>query len=274
MLNYKTTSTDFLVSSNPNAGAKNINSLGSQFDIVFDKAYVYDEKARSIKLEVLESEMYYNSRNIDSVRYNNHRIRIDGPNELTGVVQSAIIVIPNGLYEPASLNNALQLLLNNAGFKLNMIAITGNDPINRIQITFNYVNASVHFNNADYHGFADLLGFGYNIVAPAVAGEIKTAPNLATFNKVNYYIITSNITGNATIINGQASHAIARILIRASPNYQIQNEPAYPYTFDITYLRGQSVRRLTFQLRDDSGELIDTLGEAWSVRYRITYEYN
>jgi hypothetical protein len=274
MLNYKTTSTDFLVSSNPAAGAKNINSLGSQFDVVFDKAYVYDEKARSIKLEVLESEMYFNSRNIDSVRYNNHRIRIDGPNELTGVVQSAIIVIPNGLYEPASLNNSLQLLLNNAGFKLNMIAITGNDPINRIQITFNYVNASVHFNNADYHGFADLLGFNYNVIAPAVAGEIKTAPNLATFNKVNYYIITSNITGNATIINGQSSHAIARILITGSANYQIQNEPAYPYTFDITYLRGQSVRRLTFQLRDDSGELIDTLGETWSMRYRITYEYN
>lgn len=273
MLSYKTTSTDFLVSSNPASGAKNINSLGSQFDVVFDKSYVYDEKARSIKLEILESEMYYNTHNIDNVRYNNYRIRIDGPN-LLNVVQSVIIVIPNGLYTPQSLNSSMQLLLNNAGFQPNMIQITGNDPINRIQITFNFVNASVHFNNADYHGFADLLGYGYIVLAPAVVGEIMIAPNLATFNKTNFYIITSNITSDATIVNGQASHAIARILINSAPNYQIQDSPAYPYTHTLTHLRGTSVKRLTFQLRDDSGELINTQGELWSMRYRLTYEYN
>ena len=273
MLSYKTTSTDFLVSSNPAAGAKNVNALGSSFDVVFSEEYKYDSKANSIQLQVLESEMYYNTHNIDNTRYNNHRIRIDGPN-LLNVVQSVIIVIPNGLYTPQSLNSSMQLLLNNAGFQPNMIQITGNDPINRIQITFNFVNASVHFNNADYHGFADLLGYGYIVLAPVVVGEIKVAPNLATFNKTNYYIITSSITSDATIINGQSSHAIARILINAAPNYQIQDAPAYPYTHVLTKLIGTSVKRITFQLRDDSGELINTQGELWSLRYRITYEYN
>lgn len=273
MLSYRTTSTDFLVSSNPASGARNLSPLGSQFDVVFDKEYRYDAKAKSIKLEVLESEMYFNSRNIDSVRYNNHRVRVDGPN-LLNVVQSVVITIPNGLYTPESLNASFQLLLNNAGFQPNMLSISGNDPINRIQITFNYVNASVHFNNPDYHGFAELLGYTFIVLTPVSVGQSIVAPNPATFNKINYYTITSNITSDATIVNGNSSHVIARILINASPNFQIQDSPAYPYTFDLTYLRGRSIRQLTFQLRDDSGSLVDTLGEYWSMRYRITYEYN
>ena len=82
MEGYHSTSVDFLVSSNPLSGAKNKNSLGSSFDIVFEKAYIYDSKARSIRLEILETELYFNMPNVGA-EYTNQTVRIIGPNKTT-----------------------------------------------------------------------------------------------------------------------------------------------------------------------------------------------
>ncbi len=269
---YHSTSVDFLVSSNPNSGAKNKNSLGSSFDVVFEKAYVYDAKARSIRLEVLESELYYNQPNVGP-EYTNQKVRIIGPNKTTNIIQVVDIDIPRGLYDPASLNSAFQYECDVANFPANMIQLLANDPINRIQIKFNNINAQVSMANQVYWGFAALIGFTPNIYVPTFVGQLVTGQLLPTFNKINYFTITSNITSSATIVNGIATHVIARILITSSAGYQILNSPNFPYSFDITYLKGTNIKSLTFQLRDDTGNLVDTGGENWSLRYRLSYEY-
>jgi len=269
---YHSTSVDFLVSSNPNSGAKNKNSLGSSFDIIFEKAYVYDHKAKSIRLEILESELYFNQPNVGP-EYSNQNVRIIGPNKNTAIIQVVDIVIPRGLYTPDSLNTAFQYRCDVANFPANMIQIVANDPINRIQLKFNNASAQVSMSNPIFHGFATLIGFIPNLYVANFVGELVTGQLLPTFNKINYFTITSNITSSATIVNGSATHVIARVLITGSAGYQILNSPNFPYSFDVSYLRGTNIKQLTFQLRDDSGNLVDTGGENWSLRYRLSYEY-
>ena len=267
----KTRYEDFLMSSNAQLGAINKNSLGSQFSINFDVPYLYESKAKSITMEVLEVECFFNQPNI-SVAINNYRVEVTGQNNLN-VLITAVISIPDGLYDPATLNNALQTELINAGIATDQIVFTGNQATNKIDITLNSAGAEINFNNVNYHGMADLLGFPYQTFTAVLAGEVFSSTLDPTFNKLQYFLITSNITSNGTTFNGKASSIISRVLITGSANFQLINEPQHPYSHDLTYMKGRTIRSLTFELRDDLLQLVETRGENWSLRYRLVYEF-
>jgi hypothetical protein len=262
---------DFLMSSNGQLGAINKNALGSQFSINFDSPYTYDAKAKSITMEVLEVECFFNQPNV-SVAINNYRIEVTGQNNLN-VLITAIISIPDGLYDPSTLNSALQTQLLNAGIKADQIVFTGNQATNKIDITLNSAGAEINFNNVDYHGMADLLGFPYQIFTAVLAGEVFSSTLDPTFNKLQYFLITSNITSNGTTFNGKSSSIISRVLITGSANFQLINEPQHPYSHDLSHMKGRTIRSLTFELRDDLLQLVETRGESWSLRYRLVYEF-
>jgi hypothetical protein len=86
-MSLTTSERHFLFSSNPIMGALNVNSLGNRFSVTFNPPLRFDEKAQQIRMELLESELYYNTPNITNM--NNH-IRISGPNNADG---KAMIII-------------------------------------------------------------------------------------------------------------------------------------------------------------------------------------
>lgn len=274
MLNKQVSKTryeDFLMSSNAQLGALNKNALGSQFSINFDSPYTYDSKAKSITMEVLEVECFFNQPNV-SVAINNYRVEVTGQNNLN-VLVTAVISIPDGLYDPSTLNSSLQTELINAGIKADQIIFTGNQATNKIDITLNSAGAEINFNNVNYNGMADLLGFPYQTFTAVLAGEVFSSTLDPTFNKLQYFLITSNITSTGTTFNGKSSSIISRVLITGSANFQLINEPQHPYSHDLTYMKGRTIRSLTFELRDDLLQLVQTRGENWSLRYRLVYEY-
>lgn len=267
----KTRYEDFLMSSNAQLGAINKNSLGSSFQINFESPYTYDAKAKSILMEVLEVECFFNQPNV-SVAINNYRFEIkalNGANVLTTVV----ISIPDGLYDPSSLNSALQTELSNNGIQLNQIVFEGNQATNKIDIVLNSAGAEINFNNNSWHGMADLLGFDYIAYTAVLAGVVFSSTRDPTFNKLQYFLITSNITSNGTVFNGRSTSIISRVLITGSANFQLINEPQHPYSHDLTYMKGRTIKSLTFELRDDLLNLVETRGENFSLRYRLVYEY-
>lgn len=262
---------DFLMSSNAQLGAINKNALGSSFQINFEAPYVYDAKAKSITMEVLEVECFFNQPNV-SVALNNYRFEVKGRNNLNALL-TAVISIPDGLYDPSSLNSALQTELANAGISTDQIVFTGNQATNKIDISLNSTGAEINFNNVNYHGMADLLGFPYNTFTAVLAGEVFSSTLDPTFNKLQYFLITSNITSSGTTFNGRSTSIISRVLITGSANFQLINEPQHPYSHDLTYMKGRNIKSLTFELRDDLLQLVETRGENWSLRYRLVYEY-
>jgi len=262
---------DFLMSSNTQLGAVNKNSLGSSFQINFDSPYMYDAKAKTITMELLEVECFFNQPNV-SVVINNYRFEVTGRNNVN-VLITALISIPDGLYDPSSLNIALQTELNGAGILNDQIVFTGNQATNKIDITLNSNGAEINFNNINYHGMADLLGFDYIAYTAVLAGAVFSSTREPTFNKLQYFLITSNITSSGTRFNGKNTSIIGRVLITGSANFQLINEPQHPYSHDLTFMKGRVVNNLTFELRDDLLQLVETRGENFSLRYRLVYTY-
>ena len=70
-MSLTTSEQHLLFSSNPAMGALNVNSLGNRFSVNFNPALKFDSKSQQIRLELLETELYYNSPNIKS-GINNH----------------------------------------------------------------------------------------------------------------------------------------------------------------------------------------------------------
>ena len=228
----------YLFSSDKDNGAYNISPTGNRFTINFNPPLSFDNNASRLRLELLETELYYTNPNVNST---NNRLTIT-THDINGVSMIYNVVVPTGLYELTALNTAIKNILVVAGANPNLISFVSNNSKSRVVMTL-IGDTRVDFSEQFSIGY--LFGFLPQAYAPIGPSSIdrKTiygAPNSAHLNNINFFVLNSNIVNNGLMFNGSARQAIGRILITAEPSGQIVSTPIAPYSIDITSLKYSS----------------------------------
>ena len=267
-----------IVSSDPDAGAINLSSDGSRFEIQLDDEGISIPKdAINVNVSVEESTVWWVIPNI--ITGENDTFYIYGDNDVTPAVpQLFTVVIPQGLYDLGGLNQAVQAELESQGAKtidgggnpLPLISLTADDATQKVRIRFNYTNVYIDFqpNNTP----RQILGFDALQYGPYPAAPLSIlAPNVAAFNQVNYFLIHSDLVNKGIRFNNSFNQTVAQVLIDVAPGSQIVSTPFNPAKCNAQELAGSKRTNLRFWLTDDQQRNVNTNGEHFTARIVIHY---
>ncbi len=267
-----------IVSSDPDAGAINVSSDGSQFEIQLDGEGIKIPKdAINVNVSVEESTVWWVIPNI--ITGENDTFYIYGDNDATPAVpQLFTVVIPQGLYDLAGLNQAVQAGLESQGARtigaggepLSLISLTADDATQKVRIRFNYTNVYIDFqpNNTP----RQILGFDALQYGPFIAAPLSLlAPNTAQFNQVNYFLIHSDLVNKGIRFNNRYNQTVAQVLIDVAPGSQIVSTPFNPAKCNAQELAGSKRTNLRFWLTDDKQRNVNTNSEYFTARIVIHY---
>jgi len=259
-----------LVSSNPNAGAKNIRDNGSSFEVDLQDGLKIPKDAINCQVRIEESTVWWTVPNI--IQGVNDKFYVTGPNT-ADVITNFVATIPTGLYDLSGINQAILRDLENQGAKINpnpLITLTPDEPTQKVELRIDYNNVSVDFTKTDTP--REILGFNSSIIGPFPTPTNVLAPNVAQFNQVNYFLIHTDLTNKGIRINNKYNQTLGVVLIDVAPGSQIVSKPFNPARVNAPELVGTNRTRIRMWLTDDSDRRINTNGEYWTARMVISYQ--
>lgn len=257
-----------IVSSDPINGATNISPDGSYFEVQLQDGLKVPKDVLNVNISVEEATIWWSVPNI--ITGENDKIYISGPDTLD-VVQNYVLTLPQGLYDLAGINEAIARELEAAGAKIDpepLITLSPDEATQRVQIRFNYATVSIDFTQPDTPRI--ILGFDAQVYTPVPTNPIL-APNVAAFNRVNYFLIHSDLTNKGIRFNNNYNQTIGQVLIDVAPGSQIVSRPFNPAKINAPELAGSTRTNLRFWLTDDEDRRVNTNNEYWSARIVIRY---
>jgi hypothetical protein len=262
---------DLIVSSDPANGARNPSADGSTFQILLQDGIKIPSDAKNINVSVEESTVWWVVPNIETGV--NDTFYITGPRASDDALTPYVVVVPQGLYDLTALNQTIQRDLENQGAKTTpdpIITLLPDDATQKAEMRFSYIGTEVDF--TPLNTFREILGWGSEIVGPnIIAPTTYLAPNIAQFNQVNYFLVHSDLVSKGIRFNNDYSQTISQVLINVPPGSQIVSTPFNPAKSQAGELAGATRTALRFWLTDDRNRLVNTNGEYWTARVKITY---
>ena len=189
-----------------------------------------------------------------------------GPDINDNVVPYTVF-IPQGLYSIGQLEQAIQLQLESALAKVlpfPLVNLYPDSATGRVILRLNYPNSSVTFNPGSLY---ELMGFN---VGDVVTNTISLAPNVASFNPVDSFLIHSSLCDQGLPVNNMYSQIVGQVQIDVAPGSQIVTESINPAVVSADKLIGRT-ERVEMWLTDSRNRPVNTNGETWSARLVITY---
>lgn len=257
-----------IVSSDPNNGATNISSDGSYFEVQLQDGLKVPKEALNVNISVEEATVWWSVPNI--ITGENDKLYITGPDTLD-VSQNYVLTIPQGLYDLSGINEALARELEAAGAKIDpepLITLSPDEATQKVQMRFNYATVSIDFTQPDTP--RQILGFDSAVYSPVPTNPIL-APSVAAFNRVNYFLIHSDMTNKGIRFNNSYNQTIGQVLIDVAPGSQIVSRPFNPAKINAPELAGTTRTNLRFWLTDDEDRRVNTNNEYWSARIVVHY---
>jgi hypothetical protein len=257
-----------IVSSDPINGATNISSDGSYFEVQLQDGLSIPKDALNVNISVEEATIWWSVPNV--ITGENDKMYITGP-DTADVITNYVITLPQGLYDLSGINSAIARELEIAGAKIDpdpLITLSPDEATQRVQIRFNYATVSIDFQPNDT--FRTILGFNSAIYTP-VPNNPVLAPNVAAFNRVNYFLIHSDLTNKGIRFNNNYNQTIGQVLIDVAPGSQIVSRPFNPARINAQEMAGSSRTNLRFWITDDEDRRVNTNNEYWSARVVIHY---
>ncbi len=255
-----------LVSSDPLAGAKNVSSNGDSFMVQLTDNLAIPSGALNVNLSVQEATVWNVVPNISVALGNNKMYITEGGTPY-------VLTIPNGLYDLVEFNSTIARLLENAGATTTpspLVAFTGDDATQKVIMRVNYTNVVVDFTPADTPRL--ILGFDATVFPVNPSAPVNyLAPNTANFNTVEYFLIHTDLIQKGISVNGQYNQSISTVLITVPPGSQIVSSPQNPPSIDAQDLAGTSKKTFRVWITDQNNNAIDTLGETFTARIKISY---
>lgn len=260
----------FIVSSDPDAGAVNVSSDGSAFEVQLDDGLQIPREALHTTVRVEEATVWWVIPNI--ITDQNDKMFITGP-LVGGAINNFVITIPQGLYDLSGLNAAIQRELENQGAQTDpnpILNLAPDGATQKVEVRLNYTNVSIDFTQLGTP--RAILGFNTQIIGPSAVAPIEIlAPNIAAFNQVNYFLIHSDLVNQGIRFNNRYNQTISQILIDVAPGSQIVNKPFNPARSNAQELAGTKRTNLRFYLTDDKQRPVNTNNEYWTARIVIEY---
>jgi hypothetical protein len=263
---------NMVATSNPTRGATNISSDGSRFDMNLETPIEIPRNAVNVTVQCDESTIWWTVPNI--ITGVNDTFYITG-DDASSVLTNYTITIPQGLYDRAGLNTALQSGLEAAGAKTTpdpIVSLLDDESTQKVVIRLNYTTSLVDFQVARTDTCRDILGFDPQQVGPNAGAPINIlADNVAAFNSINNFEIHSDLVGQGIRVNNTYTQTIAEVNITVNPGSQIVDKPFHPAKSDASALAGVKRGTVRFWLTDDSNNAVDTNSEYWTTRLTIQY---
>lgn len=265
---------NILASSDPNAGAQNVSSDGSRFDITLYEPIQVPSDAENVTVTMEEATVWWTIPNIVTGVNDQFKVVDDGTHSGTALTYN--ITIPQGLYDLSGLNQTLQREIaqypgGDPTSSPSLIALSGDTATNKVEITVNYTGVQIDFTIAN--SCRVILGFNSQVLGPTVAAPtVYVADNVAGFNVVNSLIISSDIVSRGIRFNNTYSQILDQVLITVAPGSQIVQTKFRPPVIDESRLAGAIINRISFQLTDENLNAVNTAGEAYTARIVIRYE--
>lgn len=258
-----------IVSSDTANGAINKSADGSTFEIQLQTPIDIPKEAKNVNITVEEATVWWTIPNI--VSGENDLMRINGPNT-SDVLTQFDITIPQGLYDISGLNAEINRLLETAGAKVSpnpLISLSANTSTQKVQIRYGYATVAIDFTIPQTPRL--ILGYDSSVYFVGSAPITVSAPNVAQFNQVNYFLIHSDLVNQGLRFNNTYNQTIAQVLITVPPGSQIVSTPFNPPKSNAQELAGTKRRNLRFYLTDDRNRPVNTNTENWTARIVIHY---
>lgn len=259
-----------ILSSDPNNGAINRSSDGSYFEVQMQDGLSLPSNALNPTLSVEEATVWWSVPNI--ITGKNDKMYFNGP-LVNDTTTNIVITIPQGLYDLSGLNQAILRELESAGAKIDpytLITFSPDQATQKVQMRVNYSNVVIDFTYNDTP--REILGFNSETYGPYATTPVSIlAPNIASFNQINYFLIHSDLTNKGIRFNNDYNQTMCQVLIDVSPGSQIISTPFNPAKINVSELINAKRNNIRMWITDDNNNRINTNGEYWSVRLVIRY---
>ena len=255
----------YIFSSDDSTLPVNKSADGTEFSVQLDNPISLPRESFDCTLEVVSARAWNTVSNVSEELQNNKFYIHYLGNDYT-------ITLPDGLYSVSSLNSQVSKSLVNLSLPSDIVSITGNQSLQKIVLTFNYVGSYVDFTPANSCNI--LLGFDARLVPltpSTIVGQSEDGDNIAAFNNVENYFIKSDIVNDSIPSNNTFDQIIAAIPITASPGNQISTEFLNPIRLDASNLKNGGRNYITFRLTDQAGLPANT-GESWGFTAIIRWK--
>ncbi len=251
-----------IVSSDPANGAQLLSADGSSFEINLDDPIMVPESAKECTVVCQESTVWWVVPNITT-----------GINDAFSIDDGGgpyAIVVPTGLYDVTSLQNATESAVIAAGGPAGMFTFIADSATQRIIIRVNLAGVTIDFTGLTT--FRVILGFDSQVLGPTVGASTDfPGDNQAAFNTINGFLIHSDIVSRGIRTNGRFDQIIAQVNIDVAPGSQIVSRPFLAPEAPANTLIGALRKRIRFWLTDTQNNLVNTQGEFWTTRMIIQY---
>jgi hypothetical protein len=262
----------FIVSSE---GLSTITADGSRFTINLQNEPIrIPADAHNINIGVDNASLWWISPNIyDSGEKQNNLLYVTGP-DINDVYQNVQLAIPRGLYDIDTLSNAINVQLENSGFKLSpdpVLSLEADNATQKTIIRFNYANMSIDF--TQLNTLRTVLGFNSQILQNLLnVPQNFISPNTALFSVIDSFYINTDIISTGLRVNTRYSSAIARVPINVAVGFQILYNPINPTLIPAADLRGINKSSFSIWITDQNFNPVDLTGYPIAVQLRISYD--
>ena len=259
----------FFISTEPTGDPNTtVSADGSRITINLDSPLSVPAASIYSSMEVSTATIWNTSPNIGPLFNNNTLVYL-----IAGVTQPPIVFLV-GQYSLSNINQAVSNELTNRGQDPTLFQFSGDNATQSIIIVF---KATIQLDFAAANSMGSVLGYpaseGLAPDVPAPADGYSIISDYpASLNRVNAYLVLSDIVPGGIPVNNAGTGVIASIPITAAPGSQIIYAPARPTQVDLSSLRGRTKPTITFTLTDQNLRPIDTLGDAYTLL--ITLRFN
>ena len=256
---------NFFTSSNPVDGAINVSSDGSRFSMPLSDPLVIPRNAYNVQLDFLQAQMYNSFPNIFSGGQSNPQ------NNLMYFVYlgaSYLLTIPQGQYDFTSFQDLVESFESLNSIPVGTFLFSANANTGYVTLYINAYNSSVDFTQPNTPRL--LLGFNAVLLATTITYLSFTAANYAHFNTVDFVILHSSLVPGI-LLNGIYNQNCLQCFITSGPGEIFVTEPINSSPLPADNLIGTSTSSIDFYITDQSQNALDTGGEFYYARIRVSY---
>jgi len=184
------------------------------------------------------------------------------------------IVIPEGMYDPDGINAAISIGLVQNDHDSDLIQLIGNPATQKLVVTIKSAGWQAKWSDPT---FTALVGATVGQMTPddrLTLGEYREPfPNVANFGAIKGYNVSCPEISEGVVFNGGTSNLLVHVPVVGSPGSLLIWEPARVMKISADHLAGTSIKKLSFYIRDQSGNIVDLAGERWQIRLIIEYKW-
>lgn len=262
-----------IISSDPANGASNLSPGGDRFEIILPRPIKIPKEAKKATVEVNSASVWNSVYNISAKQGNNEFVYIEGTPVAEApyaAVQVYTVTIDDGLYDLDLLATAINRSLISQGLDSGVIKFIGDDATQKVIIEFTKADQQIDFTGAN--SCRELLGFEAQLYPPlpTTGAGYVVGDNVANFNKIDYYLLATDLAGYGIGIGGSYRSIVAKMLITSPIGSQTVYQPVNPPRIPIYSQIGEEITRLNCWITDQRGQSLE-LADYWSMDLIIRY---